>query len=684
MERCRLNRPSRPFRPSLTVTNWCILRRPQITPGVHNEMAAPKKPYEQFGPFILFKKLEADSHGELWRAARFDGGQLGATLALRRLTGGNRQALGAAAEYAQTVVSQLHGTSFARDQVLGTIDHVPYVAWDYAGGRSLRHIIDRARGGKDVSPNPLPLDQAIVIAEKVALSLATMGELRDPSGNRLLHGALIPQFIWISDDGEIRVAGQQLGTGLVASLGDPKVAADIGRYFALEYRTTGAPSKASEVYALGAILFLLVTGQEPPDNMTASAFTAAVRAAKTTTGTPVPDDIRVILDKSFNLDPSMRYASVGDMKQALSALANGGKYSATTFNLAFYLSNLLKREMEGETAEREKEAKVNLAPYLESPRATAPVPLPLPEDHVPSPAPFAAHADAAPKRSKAPLAVAAVVVLGLLGAGGYFMLGKTSTQPAATQVTQASTMSSPVTATAAPRIISEPVLASPAVTATTGTADSAAAQQAAFELAVKQKLNAEMMKLQTNFTEGLKKTQSQHAPIATAPAPAPSSVAEAAPSAAQLDQQRREAVRQDAPVQQAAAPAVVPQVQQQTAAPVPQPTAPAPAPVQQVATVREGDVVDVGSLDVLPRPTRPIRPNYPPIAARQRISATVILSALVSETGQVLDVRVLRGFAGFGINDAAVYAMKSTKFSAPMKDGKRVRTWFPQTIEFKP
>jgi TonB family protein len=645
-------------------------------------MAAPKKPYEQFGPFILFKKLEADSHGELWRAARFDGGQLGATLALRRLTGGNRQALGAAAEYAQTVVAQLHGTSFARDQVLGTIDQVPYLAWDYAGGRSLRHIIDRARGGKDSNPNPLPLDQAIVIAEKVALSLATMGELRDPSGNRLLHGALIPQFIWISDDGEIRVAGQQLGTGLVASLGDPKVAADIGRYFALEYRTTGAPSKASEVYALGAILFLLVTGQEPPDNMTASAFTAAIRAAKTTTGTPVPDDIRVILDKSFNLDPSMRYASAGDMKQALSALANGGKYSATTFNLAFYLSNLLKREMEGETAEREKEAKVNLAPYLESPRATAPVP--LPEDHVPSPAPFAAHADAAPKRSKLPLAVAAVVVLGLLGAGGYFMLRKSSAQPSATQVTQASTMSSAATVPVAPRIISEPVLASPAATATstTGTVDSAAAQQAAFELAVKQKLNAEMMKLQTNFTEELKKTQSKHAPVATAPAPAPA-VAEAAPSAAQLDQQRRETVRQDAPVQQAAAPAVIPQVQQQ-AAPVPQPAAPAPAPVQQVTSVREGDVVDVGSLDVLPRPTRPIRPNYPPMAARQRISATVILSALVSETGQVLDVRVLRGFAGFGINDAAVYAMKSTKFSAPMKDGKRVRTWFPQTIEFKP
>lgn len=643
-------------------------------------MAAPKKPYEQFGPFVLFKKLETDSHGELWRAARIDGGQLGATLALRRLTGGNRQALVAAAEWAQTVVAQLHGTSFARDQVVGTADQVPYVAWDYAGGRSLRHIIDRARGGKETTPNPLPLDQAIVIAEKVALSLATMSELRDPSGDRLLHGALVPQFVWISDDGEIRVAGQQLGSGLVASLGDPNVAADIGRYFSLEYRTTGVPSKASEVYALGAILFLLVTGQEPPDNMTASAFSSALRAAKTTTGAPMPDDIRVILDKSFNLDPSMRYPSVGEMKQALTGLANGGKYSATTFNLAFYLSNLLKREMEVETTEREKEAKVNLAPYLEAPRPAAPAPVAVPRAEMPTPSPFAA-VDAPPKRSKLPLAVAAVVVLGLLGGAAYMMLGKSVSQPAGTQVVQASTMT--VAPAAAPRIISEPVLASPAAaTATTGTVDPAAAQQAAFEQAVKQKLNAEMMKLQTNFTENLKKSQSSNAPVQTAAAtPAP---AEAAPSASQLDQQRRETARVESPVpvQQQAAPAVVPQTQ--SAAAAPQPVAPAPAPVQQVAAVREGDVVDVGALDVLPRPQRPIRPSYPPMAARQRISATVILSALVSETGEVLDVRVLRGFAGFGINDSAIRAMKATKFSSPMKEGKRVRTWFPQTIEFKP
>src|SRR5687768_16568365 len=277
-------------------------------------MAARNKPFDQFGPYILFRKLETDSLGELWRAGRVEGGQLGTTVALRRLTGGNRAALAANAQAVAELLPQLSGTSFARDQIVGVIDGVPFVAYSYAGGRSLRHIIDRARGGNGVPPNPLPLDQAIIIAEKIALSLATTAELRDGSGVRLSHGALIPQFIWITDDGEIRVAGQQLGTGLMASLADPKVAADIGRYFSPDSRTSAQNAKTADVYSLGAILFLLVTGHEPPDASTASAFGASVRAAKTMTGATVPDDIRVILDKSFNLDPSMRYASIGDMK----------------------------------------------------------------------------------------------------------------------------------------------------------------------------------------------------------------------------------------------------------------------------------------------------------------------------------------------------------------------------------
>jgi TonB family protein len=647
-------------------------------------MAARNKPYDQFGPYILFKKLEADALGDSWRAGRIDGTQLGPTVALRRLTGGAREAMAANALAIEPILPKINGTSFARGQHSGVIEGVPFVAWEYAGGRSLRHIIDRARGGKDQQPNPLPLDQAIVIAEKTALSLATMADLRDAAGTRLSHGALIPQFIWISDDGEIRVGGQQLGPGLVASLGDAKLGADIGRYFSPEYRSSGQVQKNTDVYSLGAIVFLLVTGQEPPDAATASAFSAATRAARTMTGAPIPDDIRVILDKSFNLDPSMRFASVGDMKQAISALANSGKYSATTFNLAFYLSSLLKKEMESEAADREKESKVNIAPYVETPRVT-PAPAAAPVRAEIEPPPFMLGANLEPKKSKLPMAVAAGVVLAALGVGAYLMLGKSATQAKPAQVASAQTIPTPQPA---PRIISQPIAVTPEGTGTAGATTTAAtdaeAQKKAFEDAVAARMQAEMMKLQDAFTADLQKKQAKNAPVATAPsaqesAPQTSATEErAAPSAAQLDQQRRAEQAAEAPRTATQAPVLT-----QTAAPQPAVTSASPAPAPQVSAVREGDVVAVGSLDVVPRIVRASKPVYPPMAMRQKVEATIVLTVLVSETGDVLDVRVLRGEPRFGLNDAAIRAMKATRFSSPMKDGKRVRTWFPQSFEFK-
>ena len=649
-------------------------------------MAARNKPYEQFGPYILFKKLEQDSLGDLWRAGRIEGGQIGATVALRRLSGGDRAALSASADSASRIVPQLTGTSFARDQVAGVADGTPFLAWDYAGGRSLRHIMDRGRGGKDVQPNPLPIDQAIVIAEKVALSLATTNELRDGSNGRLSHGALLPQFIWISDDGEIRVAGQQLGSGILGAIQhDPKIAAEIGRYVAPEYRTSGQAPKSADVFSMGAILFLLVTGQEPPDAMTASAFVSAVRAAKTLTGTPIPDDIRVVLDKSFNLDPSMRYASMADMKQAVSALAHGGKYSATTFNLAFYLSNLLKKEMEAETLERDKESKLNLAPYLEAPRPTTAPGIPIaaaaaPERTAPT---FGLETAEPAAKSKLPIAIAAGVVLAALGAGAWYMMGARGTTPSTTTAAAQLVAPAPAPVQKAP-VLPEPIVVTSTSTTATTSADPDA-QKKAFEDAVKAKMQAEMMKLQNDYLEQLKKQQSKNAPVVAAPAvtaPAQASAAEERPalSAAQLDQQRRETARPE----ETATSAPVPAPQTQTPAPVvEQPVTPAPAPAP-VATVREGDVVELGALDAHPRAIRAITPIYPPLARQQKISATIVVTALINERGEVTDVKLLRGVSRFGIDDAAIRAMRSARFTPPMKNGKRVKTWFPQTIEFKP
>jgi protein TonB len=262
-------------------------------------------------------------------------------------------------------------------------------------------------------------------------------------------------------------------------------------------------------------------------------------------------------------------------------------------------------------------------------------------------------------------AVAAAVVIAI-GAGVFFML---KPKPAA-----------PVLHAAVPppkpKVISQPVIAA----APSATATDPDAQKKAFEAAVQQKMQEEMMKLQADMNRQLKQQQSKNAPVQTAsvitPSPSPQQVLDDRGSASALDQRRVAARQETQPPTQTVA-------QQAPVIPQPQPVA-APALTQpQSAAIREGDVVDVTELDKLPEPLSTIRPFYPPLAAQQRAEATVILSALISENGDVTEVKVLRGDTRFGFNEAAVRAMRAVRFTPPIKDGKRVKTWRPQSISFK-
>jgi TonB family protein len=481
-------------------------------------------------------------------------------------------------------------------------------------------------------------------------------------------------------------------SGFAASLRDEKVAADIGRYFSPETQHSGQASKSTEVYSLGAILFLLVTGQEPPDATRTSAFSHAIRAGKTMTGEPIPEDIRGIIEKSLNIDPAGRFATPTDMRNALSALSAGGKYAATSFNLAFYLSNLLKKEMEAEVVERQREAALDVAPYLavDAPVAIAPA---FASAGAQPPIPMAAfEPGAAEKKSKLPVAIAATVALAAAGVGAWYFLGSKQQKASAPAIVTASTIPAPAPVRQ-PVVAPEPIVATPEPATDTAAASSVpatdtesaeAARKKMFEEAVKKRLQQEMLKLQAEYTRELQQQQARNAPLlSTAPPSTQSARQEERPSAAQLDQQRREElISSEQATATTATTVAAPPAQVIPTATVATQTIPPPAPV--APAVREGDVVGMESLDRAPDLVREPRPAYPPIAARQKIEATVMASILVSETGEVLDVKILRGEPRFGFNDAAIRAFRGARYSPAMKDGKRVKTWVPQMIHFKP
>ena len=82
-----------------------------------------------------------------------------------------------------------------------------------------------------------------------------------------------------------------------------------------------------------------------------------------------------------------------------------------------------------------------------------------------------------------------------------------------------------------------------------------------------------------------------------------------------------------------------------------------------------------------PVPTKKIVPSYPLAAKKQGIEGLVIMQALISEKGDVLVVKPLKGDEM--LVSAAKDAVMQWKFTPASKKGVRVKIWYTITIPFK-
>jgi periplasmic protein TonB len=305
--------------------------------------------------------------------------------------------------------------------------------------------------------------------------------------------------------------------------------------------------------------------------------------------------------------------------------------------------------------------------------------IPMPSWEAP-PAPVA-HAPAlsvpAPKKRSA--AIPIVFVLLLVGgiAGGYFYL-RSRPLPALTTASEpnpGATMAPVAAPSASPLTPAETGTLTPIPTQTTDTNPPAAGtvaptlDPALVDQEVQRLLTAERARLeQQQAAAATQRAQQQPAPTVRPPAPQPQATPTqtVAPAAAQEPE----------PV-----PAEPTATQAAETRPAPTETATPAAP-----RFRQGDLVPQGTEGLTP--ARVIRYGtvpYPPMARAQRVEGTIIMNVLVSESGQVLEVRLIRGVPRpVGLNEAAEQVIRRSTFSAPlMRDGTRVKSWATVPVKFE-
>lgn len=92
-------------------------------------------------------------------------------------------------------------------------------------------------------------------------------------------------------------------------------------------------------------------------------------------------------------------------------------------------------------------------------------------------------------------------------------------------------------------------------------------------------------------------------------------------------------------------------------------------------------------VDVFPAPvggmgTLAANIKYPESAKKKSVEGKVLVSALINKAGKVIKTKVVQGL-GSGCDEAAVHAIKKTKFTPATKDGKNVECEVTIPVSFK-
>jgi TonB family protein len=326
---------------------------------------------EEFGNYLLLKKLREDALGETFRAGRVGRDGIEQVVLLRVFNGqgmdGERlwQRISGRASVQQALRSPNVGTGVD----LGKVRSFPYAAYDYISGKNLATLFAQAARQRQ----PIPIDHALLITERLALALAAAYETR-AQDERLLHGFVVPHLVMISNEGETRMLGFEVAPGLRDLWAGGWRSDDLRGYLAPEAAATAAAAKTDDVYSLGAILFELLASERlplslnsrggPADGATYGPLATLIDGlVLPNEGTPLPAAVAALLKKSL-APPEQRIPDAVTWHKTISKLMIDGQFSSTTFNLAFFMHNLFRDEIDRESQEIEAEKKLELPQRL--------------------------------------------------------------------------------------------------------------------------------------------------------------------------------------------------------------------------------------------------------------------------------------------------------------------------------
>ena len=212
------------------------------------------------------------------------------------------------------LLAGLHHSALPRVSDYFTEGDRAFLVMQYISGADLAEIIA-------TQPGPFPRNQVIAWADQLLDALVYL-HTRD---RQIIHRDIKPHNLKVTANGQIALLDFGLAKAESADASAVTSSTSIfgytRRYSPLEQIHDQGTSPRSDIYALGATLYHLLTGVKPPD---ALARAAAVAKSKTDLLKPahevhpaVGSEIAVILGRAMALEPEGRFQSASDFREAL-------------------------------------------------------------------------------------------------------------------------------------------------------------------------------------------------------------------------------------------------------------------------------------------------------------------------------------------------------------------------------
>ncbi len=331
------------------------------------------------GRFLVKEVVSEDSLGRLLKA---HDQKTGKPIALRVLPPGllDSPGLEKLREHCRVAARLTHRNLAATYGVGGTPQ--PFVASEWVEGKSLSALIAHRRA----EGRPMSLRGAYNVVAHVCRGLTAIHD-------KTCHGALRPEVVFVTDAGRVKITELGLDRALVEARGAAAFQPAEQASLAPEVKQGQAPTAASDIFGIGAILYQLLTGKSPADG-----FVPPSQAHPDAT----PDIDRVLL-QCLAPDPAGRFASADEVRAALQPLVADAPSPDASLDFEI--------DVDLEAAE---EAPAPGAPAAETERAAATPPKAAPPKAAPPKAtppkatpPKAAPPKAAPPRPPPPPAAGA-------------------------------------------------------------------------------------------------------------------------------------------------------------------------------------------------------------------------------------------------------------------------------------